>query len=157
MPKFVERKSSEVLIPLSTAPVYKKQGTVNARLGIVGEQITTTLANGKEETVNTVKNENDWVTTNPLGESYIIGEAKFLGRYQPTEVPGVYQAKGYSRITPNPFGEEIEIMASWGSVQSGDARCYFADTCNTEGVTDGEPYLLGFDEFESTYAAGLVA
>ena len=156
MSKFIERKSQEVLVPLSTAPIYKKQGTVNARLGIVGEEIATILANGTSETVNTVKADNEWVTTNPLGEQYIISEKKFNDRYEPTAVPGVYQAKGYSRILPNPFKEDIEILASWGSPQFGGADCYFADICTPEGVPDGEPYLLGNDEFESTYATGLV-
>src|ERR1700722_3553110 len=124
----VDRKDPKIMDMLSTAPVYKKQGTVTARLGSVGEEITTILSNGNSETTNTVKNPTDWIMTNPLGEQYIIEENKFLNRYEPTSTEGTYQAKGYSRIMKNPYEKDIEIMASWGSPQYGNSECYFADT-----------------------------
>jgi hypothetical protein len=49
---------------------------VQARRAKVGEQITTTLASGAKETVNTA-NEGDWIVTNPSGEQYIISQTVF--------------------------------------------------------------------------------
>ncbi len=63
----------------------------------------------------------------------------------------MYVAKGYRRAIQNPFGKPIEIMASWGSPQTGDERCFIADTCNTSGKCDGEPYLIDADAFAKTY------
>jgi hypothetical protein len=147
----VDRKAPEILSALKTAPIYKKQGRVNARPGVVGEQITTTLEGGAKETVNTA-NEGDWVVTNPSGEQYIISDNKFLGRYeQAADEDGVYKAKGYCRAVKNPFGQPVEIMASWGSPQIGDENCMFADTCDAAGKVDGEPYLIDADAFVKTY------
>jgi hypothetical protein len=95
--------------------------------------------------------EGDWIMTNPGGEQYIISEKKFLGRYEATDESGVYSAKGYCRAITNPFGKPIEIMASWGSPQTGDERCLIADTCDASGKVDGEPYLIDADAFAKTY------
>lgn len=148
--QFVERKSPEIMSTLAEAPVYKKQGRVEARPATPGEEITTTLEGGTKETVNKA-NEGDWIVTNPSGEQYIISEKKFLGRYETTDEGGVYAAKGYCRAIPNPFGKPIEIMASWGSLQAGDERCLIADTCDASGKCDGEPYLIDADAFAKTY------
>ncbi len=115
-----------------------------------GEKITTTLEGGAKETVNKAS-EGDWIMTNPGGEQHIISEKKFLGRYEVTDESGVYSAKGYCRAIPNPFGKPIEIMASWGSPQTGDERCLIADTCDASGKVDGEPYLIDADAFTKTY------
>ena len=146
----INRKSPEIMSALAEAPVYKKQGRVKARPAIVGEGITTTLESGAKEAVNTAK-EGDWIVTNPSGEQYIIGEQKFLGRYEATDENGVYSAKGYCRAIPNPFGKPIEIMASWGSPQTGDGRCLIADNCDASGKVDGEPHLIDADAFAKTY------
>ncbi|MDO8507815.1 MAG: PGDYG domain-containing protein [bacterium] len=148
--QFVERKAPEIMSALAEAPVYKKQGSVLARPATPGEEIKTTLESGAEETVNTA-NEGDWIVTNPSGEQYIISEAKFLGRYEATDEDGTYTAKGFCRAITNPFGQPIEIMASWGSPQTGDERCMIADTCNADGECDGEPYLIDADAFTETY------
>jgi hypothetical protein len=146
----IDRKSPEIMSALAQAPVYKKQGQVEARPATVGEEITTTLEGGAKETVNKA-GEGDWIMTNPGGEQYIISEKKFLGRYEATDKSGVYSAKGYCRAIPNPFGKPIEIMASWGSPQTGDERCLIADTCDASGKVDGEPYLIDADAFAKTY------
>jgi len=148
--QFVERKSSEIMNALAEAPVYKKQGRVEARPATPGEEITTTLEGGAKETVNKA-GEGDWIVTNPGGEQYIISEKKFLGRYEATDEEGAYAAKGYCRAAQNPFGKSIEIMASWGSPQTGDERCLIADTCDANGKVDGEPYLIDADAFAKTY------
>jgi len=146
----IDRKSPEIMSALAEAPVYRKQGRVEARPATVGEEIMTTLESGAKETVNKA-NEGDYIVTNPSSEQYIIGEKMFLGRYEVTDENGVYSAKGYCRAVPNPFNKPIEIMASWGSPQTGDERCLIADTCDASGKVDGEPYLIDADAFAKTY------
>lgn len=146
----IDRKASEIMQALKEAPVYKKQGRIQARKAVPGEQVTTILASGAKETVNAA-NEGDWVMTNPSGEQYIISEKKFFGRYEETDEPGVYAAKGYCRAIKNPFGEPIEIMASWGEPQTGDENCMIADTCDANSNVDGEPYLIETKAFIETY------
>jgi len=146
----IDRKSPKIMAALSKAPIFKKQGTVKARPAKVGEEITTTLESGTKETVNKAK-DGEWIVDNPSGEQYIISSQKFFGRYEATDKAGVYSAKGYCRAIPNPFGKPIEIMASWGSPQTGDERCMIADTCDAGGKVDGEPYLIDADAFEKTY------
>lgn len=147
----IDRKSPEIMTALSNASVFRKQGQVRAHRAEVGEQITTTLASGSKETVNTA-NEGDWVVTNPSGEQYIISREKFESRYEPTDEDGVYRAKGHCRAIVNPFGKPIEIMASWGEPQTGDERCMIADTCDENGENmGGEPYLIDADAFAETY------
>jgi len=147
---FVERKSPAILLALATAPIFKKQGVVTARPAVVGEVIVTVLKDGSNETTNAAK-EGDWVMTNPSGEQYLIPESKFKDRYEPTEIPDVYAAKGYCRAILNPFDKPIEIFASWGAPQTGDEHCFIADTCDAEGKTDGEPYLIDGLAFAITY------
>jgi hypothetical protein len=147
----IDRKSQEIMQALAQAPLYKKQGMVTARMAQAGEQITTKLTGDKTETVNTAA-AGDWVVTNPSGEQYIISEQKFLARYERVDLAAsVYSAKGYCRAIQNPFGEPIEIMASWGSPQNGDANCMIADTCDSNGSCDGEPYLIDSNSFSQTY------
>ncbi|HBM45457.1 MAG: hypothetical protein UT05_C0009G0014 [Parcubacteria group bacterium GW2011_GWF2_38_76] len=148
--QFVNRKSTEIMEALAKAPIYKKQGQVTARPAVNGEEITTTLESGAKETVNRA-NEGDWIVTNPSGEQYIIPEKKFFGRYEATSVTGTYVAKGYCRAIYNPLGNPIEIMASWGSLQTGDERCLIADACDADGKMDGEPYIIDADAFAKTY------
>ncbi|MFA6604036.1 MAG: PGDYG domain-containing protein [Patescibacteria group bacterium] len=148
--ELIDRKSPEILSALASAPVYKKQGRVRARPAVAGEEITTVLESGVKETENKA-GPGDWIVTNPSGEQYVISEKKFLGRYEATDEPGAYSAKGYCRAIPNPFGKPIEILASWGSPQTGDERCLIADTCDASGKTDGEPYLIDADAFAKTY------
>ncbi len=148
--KHIDRKSPGIMAVLVVAPVFRKFGTVKAREAQLGEKVTTTLANGARETSNAA-NAGDWIVTNPSGEDYIISAEKFLGRYESTAEPGVYRAKGYCRAVKNPFGEPIEIMASWGEPQQGNAECMIADTCDAQGKTDGEPYLIDAVAFAATY------
>lgn len=147
---FVDRKSPDVLSALEKAPVYKKFGLVKVRPAIAGEEIVTKIAE-QDETRNTAK-EGDYVMTNPGGEEYILGPEKLASRYQKTDEDGVYEAKGFCRAIPNPFGYPVEIMASWGSPQMGDENCYFADTCDENGIMSGEPYIIENQAFVDTYA-----
>jgi len=136
---------------LASAPVFKKQGSVEARLARVDEQVTTILANGSKETVNTAK-KGYWLVTNPSGESYLIPPEKFVARYESTNKSGIYQAKGYCRAIRNPFGKPIEVMASWGTSQNGGEDCMIADVCDEDGKREGEPYLIDSDVFNETYS-----
>ncbi len=131
-------------------PLCLRNRGVEARPAKVGEEITTILASGVKETRNKA-NEGDWIVTNPSGEQYIISEKKFLSRYETTDKVGPYSAKGYCRAIQNPFGKPIEIMASWGSAQTGDEKCLIADTCEATGKADGEPYLIDAAAFTETY------
>lgn len=45
----VDRKSPEIMSALAEAPVYKKQGRVEARPATVGEEITTTREGNGEQ------------------------------------------------------------------------------------------------------------
>lgn len=147
----IDRKSDIIMAALSTAPVFQKQGLVQAHPADVGESIETVLASGTSETTNTA-NEGDWIVTNPSGEKYIISEQKFQSRYEPTDVAGTYKARGSCRAVPNPFGKPIEIMASWGEPQLGDEHCMIADTCDADGSNlGGEPYLIEGAAFAETY------
>lgn len=147
----IDRKSPKIMEALASATVFKKQGRVRAHRAEAGEKITTTLASGSKETVNTA-NEGDWIVTNPSGEQYIISREKFESRYEPTDEDGIYGAKGHCRAIVNPFGKPIEIMASWGEPQTGNERCMIADTCDENGENmGGEPYLIDADAFAETY------
>lgn len=148
----VDRKAPEILRALEHAPVFKKRGIVKARPAVEGEVVITTLAGGAEETTNTAK-ANDWVVTGRSGEQYIISREKFFDRYEVTGQEGIYSAKGYCVAIKNPFGEPIEIMASWGSPQTGDENCMIADTCDANGENrGGEPYLIDGKVFAESYA-----
>jgi len=146
----IDRKSPEILEALKNAPLYRKFGNIEARPTTPGEKITTILADGRKETENTA-NEGDWIVTNPNGEKYIISEKKFLSRYKKTDKDGIFSAKGFCKAIKNPYGKPIEIMASWGSPQTGDENCLIADICDEEGNISGEPYLIDGPVFINTY------
>jgi hypothetical protein len=112
----------------------------------------TTLASGAQETTNTAKL-NDWIMTNPSGEQYIISKEKFFGRYELIDKEGVFSAKGHCRAIRNPYDKPIEIMASWGTPQTGDENCLIADICDAQGENmGGEPYIIEDKAFTETYA-----
>lgn len=155
MAQRIDLKSPEVMTEIRNslmhARVYRKQGQVMARRAIHGEKIVTTLASGVKETEN-IAQEGDWIVTNPSGEQYVISSDKFIRRYKATGEDGVYLARGCCRAIRNPFGVPIEIMASWGELQTGDARCMIADTCDESGENmGGEPYLIDAEAFKETY------
>ena len=149
--KHIDRKSPEILEALKKAPVYQKKGTVLARKAVVGEKVITILSGGSKETEN-IAGEDAWAVTNPSGEEYLISEKKFFSRYSKTDAPGVFKACGYCKAIRNPFGKPIEIMASWGSPQTGEADCFISDVCDSTGtMMDIEPYLIDGEVFFETY------
>jgi PGDYG protein len=151
MTKQVDRMSAEINQLLATAPVYKKIGTVKARIAQSGEKVDTVLVSGVVETTNLTK-EGDYIVTNPSGEEYIISGVKFSSRYEESDIVGVYNATGYCKAISNPYQESIEIFASWGEPQIGDDKCLFADTCDAKGDKMGNsPYLIDYNAFYKTY------
>lgn len=156
-PLEVDRHDERIMSGLEEAPVYKKQGEVNATIAKGGEVVVTKLADGSTETRNTA-NEGDAIITNPGGEQYIIGADKFGKRYEPKmgedgkPVDGVFSAKGYCKAIDNPFGSPITMMASWGEMQNGARDAKIADTYEIETrKLGGEPYIIGRAEFMQTY------
>ena len=151
--KEVDRHDPIITEGIEKAPTYKKKGEVRAQLATGGETIKTILANGTKETTNTAK-VGDYIITNPGGERYIVKPEKFNKRYGPKEgEDGVYEAKGYCKAITNPYGEDVEIMASWGETETGNSECMFADTYDPETNTlGGEPYIIEKAAFEQTYA-----
>ncbi len=151
----IDRKALSIMAALAEAPLYRKLGSVRARVAAEGEKNATVMADGSTETENTA-NAGDYIITNPSGEEYIIGAEKFLARYEATDEDGVFSAKGYCRAIKNPEGVPIEIMASWGEPQYGDGECMLADTCDANGEDmGGEPYIIEAAAFIETYAMKL--
>jgi len=149
----LDLSTDEITKLLAEAPVYKKTAQVRIRPATPGEQLETRLADGTLETVNTAK-EGDMVITNPGGEEYFVSAQKVADRYEETDEPGVYQAKGMIKAIDNPTGSPIEIMAPWGEKQYGDERCKVATLYdpNQPDVIGTDRYIIGADEFQGTYA-----
>ncbi len=147
---FIERKSAEILALLLQAPLYQKHAIVKARKVIPGERVETITSSGITETIKTGL-EGDWLVTNPTGEQFVLDNNTFTSRNIATDTEGVYKAVGYCKAVQNPYGKAIEIMASWGQAQYGDANCYIADTCGEDGVMHGEPYIIERRAFVDTY------
>jgi hypothetical protein len=149
----VDRNDPRILAGLQKSTIiYKKNVEITARPGVSGEEVITKLRDCiQEETRNTVTSLNDWVVTNPAGESYIVPGTEFFTKYEGTNVLGVYVPKGYIKATKNPFGNKVVIDASWGAKQYGEADCLFACGCSEKGELYGEPYIIAKEAFIETY------
>lgn len=151
-PQFIDLTTEPWTYRLAEAPVYVKKAMVEARQVTKREEVTTTLADGTQETVN-VAEQGDVIVTNPGGEKYVLKMEKFVSRYEPTNQEGVFHAKGMARIVKNPTGRPIEVMAPWGEKQSGDADCMVATIFDPEQPDDisADRYIIGHQEFLDTY------
>ena len=98
----------------------------------------------------------EWIATNPKvwesdrDNNYVIPDATFHKRYEPTDEPGVYRAKGMARIIQNDTGDAVEIEAPWGGPQNGDAKCYSCapySKDNPDGLAEGNRYILSENDF----------
>ena len=98
----------------------------------------------------------EWIATNPkvwesdCDNNYVIPDATFHKRYEPTDEPGVYRAKGMARIIQNDTGDAVEIEAPWGGPQNGDAKCYFCapySKDNPDDLAEGDRYILSENDF----------
>ncbi len=101
----------------------------------------------------------EWIVTNPKiletdrENNYVIPDATFHQRYEPTDEPGVYRAKGMARIIQNDTGDTVEIEEPLGSPQNGDAKCFFCapyNKDNPDDLAEGNRYILSENDF-ATY------
>ena len=97
-----------------------------------------------------------WVITNPVQQegdrlnNFCQNEATFNKRYEATDEPGVYRAKGMARIIKNETGHKVVIDDPWGSQQEGDENCYFCvpyDPDHPFDVPEGKAYILSENDF----------
>ena len=97
-----------------------------------------------------------WVLTNPAQQegdhpnNYCQKDATFQKRYEATDEPGVYRAKGMARIIKNETGRKVEIDDPWGTKQQGDENCYFCvpyDPSNPFNIPEGKAYILSENDF----------
>ena len=135
-----------------TVDEVAKFARIQARQGEVGEEIVTRMANGLEETRNSVKldeetGEPGWVVTNPDGEQYIVGDSVFKKRYEvDPENPAQYKPKGAPVLSAQ-LDEHIEFTAPWGEIMKIE--------CGGSLILGGPNDIYGIqkDEFEHTYAS----
>lgn len=135
-----------------TVDEVAKFARIHARQGKVGEEIVTTMANGLEETRNTVivdekTGEPGWVVTNPDGEEYIVPDYTFKKKYEiDPKNPEQYKPKG-GPVLSSQINENIEFDAPWGESMKIEAGGYL--------ILNGPDDIYGIQkaEFENTYAS----
>lgn len=132
------------------APVYRKNAVVKARKVLKEELLETVLSNGFVEITRLVP-VGCWIITNPGGEEYAIPNERFHSRYEETDIPGVYHAKGEIRAIKNTTGKPVEIIAPWGGSQFGDSDCIIASGCDENMNPTDYRYIIGYQEFLDTY------
>ena len=149
---FVDTKTSELEQLLREAHVYEKIATVT--VVEIEETLTvqTIVSNGYVETI-AEGHVGDFIVTNPDGEQYILPRAMFFARYEETDVVGVWKAKGFIKAIPNPYAEEIEILAPWGEPQFGEVDCFLAVTIDgpEDEVISDDRYIIEGAAFSNTY------
>ena len=135
-----------------TVDEVAKFARIHARQGTLGEEIVTKMANGLEETRNTVTadektGEPGWVVTNPDGEEYIVADSTFKKKYEiDPENPEQYKPKG-GPVLSSPINEHIEFNAPWGETMKIEA----GGSLILSGAND--IYGIQKAEFENTYAS----
>ena len=101
---------------------YQKSGEITARVGKVGEEIVTVMANGLKETKNTVTvDENGrpgWVVTNSTGEQYIVSDSVFKKKYERISGTEDKFKPVWNPITAAQIDENICFVAPWGEIQN---------------------------------------
>lgn len=137
----------ELKTAIANSPIFQKQGKVTVEIAKEETVLQTVLADGRIETTNTVP-AGDAIVTNPDGERYAMSVEKMNSRYEPTDEAGVYSAKGRINAVKNPYGKDVEIVASWGESQFGDKNCWFAVPVES----DETPYIIDSGAFANTYA-----
>lgn len=129
-----------------------KSARIHARQGVLGEEIITKMANGLEETRNTVTadektGEPGWVVTNPDGEEYIVADSTFKDKYEiDPENPEQYKPKGKPVLSAS-INEHIQFDAPWGKIMKIEAGGSL--------ILNGPKDIYGIQkaEFENTYAS----
>ena len=129
---------------------YQKSGEITARVGEIGEEIVTVMANGLQETKNTVtvdENGNPgWVVTNSTGEQYIVSDSVFKKKYE-----RIVETEDRFRPICNPItvaqiDENISFTAPWGEIQNLIAGGYLVFNKDFDDV-----YGIQEEEFVETY------
>lgn len=130
---------------------YQKSGKITARVGEIGEEIVTVMANGLQETKNTVtvdENGNPgWVVTNSTGEQYIVSDSVFKKKYERIAVNGDRFKPIWNPITAAQIDENICFVAPWGEKQNLVAGGYLVFNEAYDDI-----YGVQQEEFNETYA-----
>ncbi len=135
-----------------TVDEVAKFARIRARQGSLGEEIITKMANGLEETRNTVTadektGEPGWIVTNPDGEEYIVADSTFKKKYEiDPENSELYKPKG-GPVLSSQINENIEFNAPWGEIMKIEA----GGSLILSGPQD--IYGIQKNEFENTYAS----
>lgn len=130
----------------------EKFARIQARQGKLGEEVITKMANGLEETKNTVKADEKtgkpgWIVTNPDGEEYIVDDSNFQKKYEiDSENPSQYKPKGEPVLSSH-INENIEFDAPWGEKMKIEA----GGSLILSGPKD--IYGIQKNEFENTYTS----
>lgn len=135
-----------------TVDEVTKFARIKARQGQVGEEVVTKMANGLEETRNSVKldektGEPGWIITNPDGEEYIVEDSVFKDKYElDLENPDQYKPKGKPVLSIK-IDEHIEFKAPWGEIMKIE--------CGGSLILSGPNNIYGIQEnkFKNTYAS----
>ena len=142
--QYVENRLAEGQKP----QLYAKTARIKARAGVVGEEVVTKMADGHEETRNTVKEEGDMVARNPNGEEYIIDAKTFAKRYEVDPAnPAQYRPKGGAQEFLF-LKEDVQFTAPWGEEMDIKA----GGVLNISGRESGDIYGIQRKEFNQTYA-----
>lgn len=131
--------------------IAQKTALVNARLGVLGEEVDTRPRVEKDgkiyvigETKGFVKVEGSMVVMNPDGEEYIVKPEAFEKKYKTTNSEGVYEPIAepikYIKTTEN-----IVFDAPWG----GDMYAVKGAALNISSMDD--IYAIQNEAFEKTY------
>ncbi len=134
-----------------TLEEVEKFARIQARQGVVGEEIITKMQNGLEETKNVVTADENgnpgMVVTNPSGEEYIVPAETFAKKYEiDPENPTVYKPKGGPMLSYQ-TSENLSFMAPWGEEMKIEAGGHIM--VNPENFND--MYGIQGPEFDETY------
>lgn len=151
LPQEIDLNTEEMTARFAEAPIYRKKVNVAAVVAEKREEVRTVLADGTEETVN-IAEPGDYIVMNPGGEQYVIKPDEFIKRYEGTDQPGIFKAKGMVKAIQNPVSQPIQVKKSWG-VMSGDENCMVTASYNPNepDVVGKSRYIIGSQEFADTY------
>jgi hypothetical protein len=138
---------------LEKAPVYVKSVLVRARVATAGETTRTMVDGGTVEQTSNTAEEGDFIVTNPRGEEYIVRKDNFEARYEPTQDPSLFRAKGQIRALTNPLDYDIKFTAPWGEEMAGYSDAVIAAVYDPAhpGIVSDDRYVITRDDFRLTY------
>lgn len=162
LPVEQELLMSKILPQMDRAEnVYRKQGEVEARLAIEGEEIISITDSGEEASQHAREGEIVVRNNTDAKEVYLVEAEVFEKRYDSAKPVAAefqyYEAAGKSLAfeidhemsTLLGVGAEFYIIAPWGTEQYAQEGDYFVCPLPEKG----EIYRVGKPEFESTYVA----